>query len=187
MWSREVCPGCGGFSIGCTCDCTCGDGASGGDRASDGHAGGAEASGGSVETWWDAEALTAHVLLRDVNVSTGATALLTLPRTTAAGGGSGSGSAVGLCSPFAGVQKRVAAVRQMIDAERAATAASRALNELEETATRMADQPATAAAELAAYPEKVAAAVRLHVEASARGEPGAPSRALAALMSAWLG
>ena len=81
------------------------------------------------------------------------------------------------------MSRRVAAVRERIDDERKATKGSQALNRLEETAVRMANDPASAAAELAAYPARLADTVRLHTRAAV----GAPTPELQALMAAWLG
>lgn len=141
------------------------------------HAYGGGCSGAPIEIWWEATTLTAHVLARDVNVSCGAAIEVTLLHDTAAG------ASVDFCSPFPGVSRRVAALRQSIDDERKSTQGSMALNRLEETAVRMANNPATAAAELAAYHTRVSAAVQLHTSATV----GAPTLALKTQMAAWLG
>ena len=165
-----------------------GGGRGGGGSGGGGGDGGCAADAApSVETWWEAATLTTHVLVRDVDVQRGATVEATLMRGGdggGEGGGSGGGStSVDLCSPFVGVSRRVAAVRERVDDERKATKASQALNRLEETAVRMANDPAGAAAELAAYPARLAAAVRLHTHATV----GAPTPELQTLMGAWLG
>jgi len=132
---------------------------------------------------WDADTLSTRVIVRNADVTKNTTVTITFAAATPP-------ISELLCSPsghaFPATSKRVRQVKHAVDVEGPNTLSSIALNALDSTTQRMANTPATAAAELAQYRAKVAATVHLHTTPLADGSGGLPSPELQAWLAARL-
>ena len=128
--------------------------------------------GTAAAWWWEAKSLTATFRVDDVDVHTGVRLRIHLP----------TPARVHEVLPggFVAAFDRASRVKTMLDWQKYNGAIqSRALNRLAETADRMQADPASAAAELAAFPSRVAAVLELHAGANCSSRTPAPRHSAA--------